>query len=292
MASGTGGTFSFDSAEFEEPAEDSVTEALEELEEQPSEDDPELFDVDLKLEIAAYYRAILKHEFFDTSEDSPKSAKIVDGEIRAFIKERLEHLLGVRIAPTRQEVRLPFSEDEIGALKLLAAKVMKKPTLVTESPVKRMETPVLSKPVIKPKAQPLQATRRPTVTAPVQPPKPKQKTASRPAQAPQKAPSAPVQEKPASPAPGVTQTYINAVGKEVTLVEGEIIEEDGHKFQVVRNDAGTLYKKDVSGQVINPNRLQPMSVQQISLASEQMARQQLETVDDLTGRGIVHMLSQ
>jgi hypothetical protein len=37
---------------------------------------------------------------------------------------------------------------------------------------------------------------------------------------------------------GITQTYISREGQQVTLVEGEIIEENGRRYQVVANGVG------------------------------------------------------
>ncbi len=102
---------SFDDSEFADPVEeDAVSQVLASVEEeaQPEpEADPELSDVDLRLETADYYRAILGHEFFNVS--SP-AAQVVDREIRTFIRERLEVLLGLR-APRAEavQVELPSS---------------------------------------------------------------------------------------------------------------------------------------------------------------------------------------
>lgn len=82
-------TFSFDDAEFGGSA--AAEETLAELEQTPEAppsappsdlpaEDPALADVDLRLETADYYRAILSHNFFDT--ESPAS-QVVDTEIRA-----------------------------------------------------------------------------------------------------------------------------------------------------------------------------------------------------------------
>jgi outer membrane biosynthesis protein TonB len=308
-------TFSFDDGEFADGpgADDAADEALASIEESPaaeeveSSEDPELMDVDLRLETADYYRAILKHEFFETES---QAAQIVDREIRTFIRERLEVLLGLR-APRQSEqvIELPFEEDEIQALKLLASKVLKKPTLVNEAPaVKKMAAPAPApRPEVKPAMKPKPQAKK--VPAPVSKPKtakpvaPKAKPAPAPLAKAQpqepKAPKsvgAPSQSSKAKVVDksfdgGETQTFINLKGEQVTLTEGEIIEESGRRYLVARNGEGTLYRRDITGQVTPPNRLPPMSEQQMSIMSAQFAEQQLAKLDETTGMAIVASLS-
>jgi hypothetical protein len=298
-----GNSFSFDDKEFaeqpeEDTASDAADEALQDLEQSPvvadSEEDPELQDVDLRLEIADYYRAILKHQFFDTS--SAPAAKHVDKEIRGFVRERLEVLLGLR-DPRVPEVVAQFDEDEVKALKIIAAKVNGKPSLVTAPApmVAKMPAPPTKKPVIPARPKPQ------VKKIPAPPPAPSSKPVakkpeSKPAAAKPQPQKAPVQQKAkAPPKPkedAAVQTYIDVNKKQVTLVEGETIEEKGRKYLVVRNDAGTLFRKDVTGQVIAPGRIPPMSVQQMSIMSQQQAEAQLNALDETTGIAIVASLTK
>lgn len=307
----------FDESEFAEQSEEgdeetAADEALESLEQSPEaaeeSEEAALADVDLRLEIADYYRAILKHPFFDTTASA---AKHVDREIRTFIRERLEVLLGLR-GPRQPNVAAQFDDGEVAvlkalagfdendvrALKVLAAKVLKKPALVTESPVvRRMPTPTVKKPVEvsrpKPTVNKIPAPAPAPSTKPQPKPAPKKvqaKPQPKPAEKPQAKPAP--KKKPAKKDDGEVQTYIDHAGKKVTLVEGEVIEENGRRYLVARNDAGTLYRRDITGQVVAPGRIPPMSVQQMSIISQQQAEAQLAALDETTGIAIVASLTK
>lgn len=306
-------TFSFDDAEFKDQSgeSDAADEALASIEESPAreEQDPELSDVDLRLETADYYRAILKHEFFDTESSA---AQVVDREIRSFIRERLEVLLGIRgpREPVQaMQVTLPFEDEEIEALKLLAAKVLKKPGLITEPApaVKKMATPEPSQSEKKlaPKLKP--AVKKVPAPAPAPSTKPRAKPGPKPkSQAAVRQPEeAPVAKSIGAPSQdstpkvvdrlhdgGESQTFIDSKGNKVTLTEGEIIEQNGQRFLVARNAEGTLYRKNITGQVAPPNRLPPMTPQQMSIISQQQAESQLQSLDETTGMAIVASLTR
>ncbi len=307
-------TFSFDDSEFSEGKEgDAADAAIADLEESPAPveelEDTELSDVDLRLETADYYRAILRHEFFDTESNA---SQIVDREIRTFIRERLEVLLGLRTANQPSVVvEAPFDDEEVQALKLLASKVLKRPGIVSEPPaVKKMATPA---PVAKPQVQAQVKAKPQAKKIPAPAPGPSSKPKAKPAPAAKptaaKAPTpAPVQKaeapkKNAAPSQeakvvdrtienGESQTFVGLDGKQVTLTEGEVIEEGGRRYMVSRNGAGTLYRRDITGQVAPPNRLPAMSVQQMSIMSQQWAEQQINSQDDLGGLAIVASLQQ
>jgi hypothetical protein len=295
----------FDESEFssqsDEPSEgagvDAVMASLEADEEEPQAEDPELNDVDVRLETADYYRAILKHQFFDVQGPA---AEIVDREIRTFIRERLEVLLGLRAAKVEGPGSLPFDEDQVEALTALANKVLGRPALLSGEPtVKKMAAPG-AKPEIKPAAKPKPQVKKIPVPAPAPSSKPKVK------QPPPQREAAPAQKQPVANSPqkqapatmvepgvegGITQTYISREGQRVTLVEGEIIEENGRRYQVVANGVGTLFRKDITGQVVPPNRIPPMSPQQMSVMSQQLAEQQLGMMDEITGMAVISSLS-
>jgi hypothetical protein len=293
-------SFSFDENEFGEVQErqdaaDAALQSLEQPQDEQFEEDPELSDVDLRLATADYYRAILRHDFFDINEESPKAAGIVDREIRVFIRERLEVLLGLR-DPRVPEVVSQFEPDEVQALKILASKVLKKPALVADEPVvRKMPAPAPSKPQTQVSRAKPQARK---VPAPAPAPSTKPKTTPKPAATAEPKPatiakSAPVAAKPTPKQDAEVQTFISAeTRQQVTLVEGEVIEEKGRKYVVTRNELGTLYKRDITGQVIPPNRLPPMSAQQMSVVSAQMAEAQLGMTDESTQLAIVASLSK
>lgn len=279
-------TFSFDENEFADQPDDTAGEVLRDMEESlspESNEDPELADVDLRLEVADYYRAILNHDFFSTES---KAGEMVDREIRSFIRERLEVLLGLR-DPRQPQVVMPFEEDEIAALKALAAKVLQKPGLMKteERPaVRKMPTPV---PTAKPQARrPKPQARK--VPAPRAAPSSKPRAVAKPRT---DAPSAP---KP-TPAPNPeadSQTFVSTDGKQVTLIEGEVLFEEGRRYIVAKNEMGTLYRRDITGQVVAPGRIPPQTPQQMSLMSERLAMESIGRLDETTGLAIVASLQQ
>lgn len=282
----------------EEPA--GVEAALASLEpteeEAQDQEDPELGDVDLRLETADYYRAILKHDFFDAGTPA---AQIVDREIRTFIRERLEVLLGLR-APRAETAEQPFDADELNALRALARKVLGKPALIAGEPtVKKMPAPAASRAeAARPVQKPKPAVKKIPVPPAAPSSKPKPKMQAQPIREPK---AAPVQVR-AAPVPqvvhepgvegGVTQTFVGHDGKQVTLIEGEIIEEGGRKFKVEANGAGTLYRRDITGQVVPNNRIPPMNERQMSIMSQQLAEQQLGMLDETTGMAVVASLTR
>jgi hypothetical protein len=106
---------------------DAVVEGLAEEQEQAIDD--QMSDVEKRLEIASYYRLLLRENLFDN--DSEAGATVLK-EVRGFIKDRLQVLLGLKaekvavVAPAQKL----FSDDQLQALKALANKVLKKPDLV------------------------------------------------------------------------------------------------------------------------------------------------------------------
>lgn len=102
---------------------------------QSSEDEEELDDnymhqVDERLEVTTHYRILLQGSLFDS--DSP-AARIVEKEVRRFVRNRVEILLGIRreaeVHGPAAPVSLPFTEAEITALKALAGAAMRSPSL-------------------------------------------------------------------------------------------------------------------------------------------------------------------
>lgn len=99
-----------------------VTETLDELEEELTD----LSEAERRLAKAGFYRDVMTHQLL--SGDHPCAIE-VEQELQAWAKERLEQLLGLRAEPKvapAQEVKLPFTEEQLDALKQLADKVISK----------------------------------------------------------------------------------------------------------------------------------------------------------------------
>lgn len=216
------------------------------LEESASDsDDDELMDVDLRLNLADHYRAITKNRFF--TEDT-EAAQIVNDELRAFIRERLEVLLGLR----QEEPKVPastqqppqFTDEEVAALKALAAKVLGKPQLVGVPVVApRPEVQVATPVSVAPKVQVTQAK------------SPEPKKVARRKKAPPKATAN-------TKAKAQKEKRVLADGSSEILVEGEIGEKGGRRFEVVKNKNGELYKKDL-GPIVKIAK-KPLSVAEVN----------------------------
>jgi hypothetical protein len=157
----------------------------------------------------------------------------------------------------------------------MASKVLSKPGLVASAPA-----PVVKKMSLPPKPQ--------VKKIPVPPVPPATKPQAGPANKPQK--PGPKPKKKVAPTASNTQTFVSHEGEEVTLVEGQEVEENGRKFLVVRNGKGTLYRKDITGQVVNPNRIPPMSPEQLEVHSRMAAEQQIERLDGITGAAVIASL--
>lgn len=107
-----------------------------------SEDDLELLtNARLRLEQGKLYEMLLNHDLFGSVDADPRAIKNVQKEIRNFIKDRLEILLGLKQDPRlhRPEVSagaaLPFTALEIDLLKRFLAKMSKGATEAVTAPV-------------------------------------------------------------------------------------------------------------------------------------------------------------
>lgn len=90
-----------------------------------------------RLEIAQFYNMLLQHTFFT---EGSETSEIVEGEVRAFVEERLEILLGMRAAAEKVVVqeRKPtpadaLTEPEVQALRMVASKLIRKPELAASA---------------------------------------------------------------------------------------------------------------------------------------------------------------
>lgn len=153
------------------PSPNLVTETLEELED-PQPD--EFSEAERRLAKAGFYRDVMNNQLL--SSEHPCAIE-VEAELQAWAKERLEQLLGIRAEPkaaAKQEVvaKLPFSQEQVDALKLLADKVLNKTTQPPTQPAP---------------AAPTQPTVVPVKTAPAAAVKPV--PSAKPAPAPRRAPA-------------------------------------------------------------------------------------------------------
>lgn len=125
-----------DQAEEEEEEEEQDAEAQQDDDDDDDDesDSQVLKDAGLRLEQGNLYKMLLKHDLFEGVEADPRAITNVQRELRAFIRERLEILVGLKsdpkIAPKAVQVQLPFTELEIQLLKEFLSKVTGK----TEQP--------------------------------------------------------------------------------------------------------------------------------------------------------------
>lgn len=99
--------------------------------------------VEQRLEAANCYKAVLEAELFT---DGPSVAAEVEREVKDFVSQRLSILLGL----TQEKPPpppLPFTPEEVAALKRLAQKVLDQPAVqgVTVKPAQQQETPKTAK---------------------------------------------------------------------------------------------------------------------------------------------------
>lgn len=220
------------------------------IEDATTEPDEEMMDVDLRLNLADHYRAITKNRFF--TEDT-EAAQIVNDELRAFIRERLEVLLGLRQEESKvpvQQQAAQFTDEEVAALKALATKVLGKPQLVGVPVVApRPEVQVAAPVAVTPKVRPAQEAPQPKKTATR-----KKRTTTKTTKPQAKVKSDAQKEK-----------RVLADGTSEILVEGAILEKGGRRYEVVKNKNGELYKKDL-GPIVQPKK-KALSVAEINASN-------------------------
>lgn len=114
----------------------------------------------IRLEQGRLYEMLIKHDLFEGVDAMPQAVNKVQSEIKEFIVERLEILLGMKAEKTKVEVHhikeSQFNEVEVQALKMIARKVTKgaSDTVSTEisrprnelNSVKKDSTKSISKP--------------------------------------------------------------------------------------------------------------------------------------------------
>jgi hypothetical protein len=82
-----------------------------------------LTNANLRLEQGNLYRMIMGHDIFQGVDADPQAIANVQAEIRGFVKERMEIMLGMKTETSKVEtleIDFPFNEMEVKALKALA----------------------------------------------------------------------------------------------------------------------------------------------------------------------------
>lgn len=179
-------------------------------------DEDYMGEVDKRMEITSYYRALLHGHLFDS--DTSEAAQTVEKEVQHFVRRRLEVLLGMRsaVAPAPAQV---FSPDEIAALKMFAGKLLAKPEV--------LQTPAEKKTPPEPTLKQVQAP--PAAAKPVRrAPKPVQKPAL--VSAPTVRPTVAIRkEAPKPPVPAATPPAVPAlpeapVIRQTTRPDGVVVD--------------------------------------------------------------------
>ena len=95
-----------------------------------------MFDANLRLEQGRLYQMVLANDIFGDTDADPKAIRNVQREIRKFVRERMEVMLGIRheqVAQAAPIVSSPFNDLEVTALKMIASKVTGGKTEETQS---------------------------------------------------------------------------------------------------------------------------------------------------------------
>jgi DNA polymerase III gamma/tau subunit len=102
-------------------------------------------DVNLRLEQGRLYQMVLQGDIFADTNADPKAIRNVQREIRKFVRERMETMVGIRQEQAIQQpiVSSPFNDMEVTVLKLLASKMSKGATEQTVNTV--VQAPVQPK---------------------------------------------------------------------------------------------------------------------------------------------------
>jgi hypothetical protein len=82
-------------------------------------------DANLRLEQGRLYQMVLANDIFGQTDADPKAIRNVQREIRKFVRDRMEIMLGIKQEQALQTpiVSSPFNDLEVSALKMLASKL-------------------------------------------------------------------------------------------------------------------------------------------------------------------------
>jgi len=131
-------SYNEDSYEMEDSLEGNEMDFLDEPEKQSSVVD----NARIRLEQGRLYEMLIKHDLFEGVDAMPQAINKVQSEIKEFIVERLEILLGMKAEKEKEVHHIvkesQFNEIEVQALKMIARKVTKgaSDSVVTESKTK------------------------------------------------------------------------------------------------------------------------------------------------------------
>jgi len=119
-------------AEENSSAADEILESLDQDQESDEEDIDATMSLAVKrIEEANLFKLLIKQPVFAEGSASTDILQSVNKKVREFAKKELEILLGLRPAKeevkiVQQKVELPFSEQEVAALKIIASKITKR----------------------------------------------------------------------------------------------------------------------------------------------------------------------
>lgn len=102
-------------------------EAFDVFEDEEEDTQSLMSDANLRLEQGRLYQMVLQGNIFENTNADPKAIRNVQREIRKFVRERMETMLGIRQEQLVEQVVVssPFNDMEVMALKMIASKVTK-----------------------------------------------------------------------------------------------------------------------------------------------------------------------
>ena len=174
--------------------DDQIDQVFEEMEDVESGNQTIMNEALSRIEQASLYQVLLNHNLLSPGSARQEILDKVQNEIKGFVLDRLEILLGMKqnLSPVTVKAELPFDDEEINALKALASRVLRKePAPVSQPTV----SPVSALPSIKmaPVITPVEAKKVPTPVAPMQKKKsapiPEAKESKKPVKKPEGNPS-------------------------------------------------------------------------------------------------------
>jgi len=271
----------YDEDDYEEEDQWDAEEEEEEIEapEAASEDEEEdiaMLAVEERIEAANYLRALLTADLF--GGDLSVAAGRVQRMVRSILRRELEVLLGLKQRETAAPVvaESPFSPEEVGVLKLLAARAREPRTQAPQVSVQQVAVQPPSPVVVAapPKAPQVTPVKAAPATKPKQAP---QKDRIQPKQAPQK--DRVVKQARPKPAEKPTPVVPDGETPPVDPVSGMHVEMKG---DVRRTKNGRIKRtlmvgdqkitNDLTPQVVNPNRLpMPQGAQFTAITQMQAA---------------------
>jgi hypothetical protein len=237
-----------------------------------------------RFEVAQHYKLLLQDRLFESQSDA---AYRVEQEIRAFIKERLGVLLGIRQEKTQNDL---FSQEQIAVLKqfadlgddapevlkavmgTLSKKIEKKSKPAAPPALKQVKEPAVQPSVVKKEEPKLKGRNQPVPNK--QPESKPVQQLQRPAQQTQKR----EQKHPNVPSEHKDNPTLKVVGNkafiQATNAQGELL------WEKVDNQVKPMYK-EVTAAAKPSGSVQPIPMpvgQQLSLITESQSSQVFQTV--------------